>query len=83
MTYEYKMIQLPQSLVLQRDTGTEFAAYLQKLTNDMASKGWEFYRMDTVTVHTQPGCLAALTGAKQTTTQYNIATYRQPLTAKS
>jgi hypothetical protein len=75
--YEFKMMQLPQTFVLKQDTGTEIAAYLEKLSKDMGVDGWEFYRVDSVGVAVQPGCLAALSGTKQTMTYYNVVTFRR------
>lgn len=75
--YEYKMVQLPQTFVLKKDTGTEIASYLEKLVQDWNVKGWEFYRIDSVGVAVQPGCLAALTGTKTSMTYYNIVTFRR------
>lgn len=77
MNYEFKMIQLPQTFVLKQDTGKEIAAYLENLSIQMGSQGWEFYRVDTVGVATNPGCLAALMGAKSTMSNYNIVTFRR------
>jgi hypothetical protein len=77
--YEYKMIQLPQTFVLKKDTGNEIAAYLQQLATQHAAQGWEFHRIDSVGVAVQPGCLGALTGVKQTMTYYNVATFRRPI----
>ena len=37
----------------------------------------EFYRVDTVGVLTQPGCLAALFGASQSVIQYYVVTFRK------
>lgn len=75
--YEFKMVQLPQTFILKQDTGKEIAAYLEKLSADMGHEGWEFYRVDSVGVAVQPGCLAALGGAKQTMTYYNVVTFKR------
>lgn len=75
--YDFKMVQLPKTFVLQKDTGTEIAAYLEKLSNDMNAQGWQFYRIDSVGVEVQPGCLGILTGVKQTMTYYNVVTFRR------
>lgn len=77
--YEFKMVQLPQTFVLRQDTGKEIAAYLEKISNDHGAEGWEFYRIDSVGVAVQPGCLAALSGTKQTMTYYNVVTFRRPI----
>jgi len=74
---EFKMVQLPQTFVLKQDTGKEIAAYLEKIAHEMGAQGWEFYRIDSVGVAVQPGCLAALAGTKQTMTYYNVVTFRR------
>lgn len=75
--YEFKMVQLPQTFVLKQDTGKEIAAYLEKIAHEMGAHGWEFYRVDSVGVAVQPGCLAALAGTRQTMTYYNVVTFRR------
>lgn len=77
--FEYKMVQLPQTFVLKKDTGNEIAVYLETLAREWASKGWEFHRIDSVGVAVNPGCLGAFTGVKATMTYYNIVTFRKPL----
>lgn len=75
--YAYKMVQLPQTFVLKKDTGGEISEYLETLILNMGEKGWEFYRIDTVNVAVSPGCLASMMGAKQSMTSYNIVAFRQ------
>ena len=67
-----------QTFTLKNDKGTEIAAYLEKLIQEMAGKGWEFYRIDTVGVLVPPGCLAAFAGMRATMTYYNIVAFRRP-----
>lgn len=81
MSYEFKMIQLPQTFVLKQDTGKEIAVYLEKLTQEQGAQGWEFYRIDQVGVAVAPGCMGALTGVKQTMTYYNVVSFRKEKTA--
>lgn len=75
--YEFKMVQLPQTFVLKQDTGKEIAAYLEKLAQEHSAQGWEFFRIDQVGVAVSPGCMGALTGAKQTMTYYNVVSFRK------
>ena len=65
--YEYKMIQMPPTISVPAKEwhGHEAAFYLQSIANEQAAQGWEFYRVDTVGVVVQPGCLAMLFGARQ------------------
>lgn len=78
MAYEYKMLQIPPTIVVKEkeQRGNEAAYYLQSVANEQAREGWEFYRVDTIGVVTQPGCLASLFGAKQTLSEYFVVTFR-------
>ncbi|GIK58836.1 MAG: DUF4177 domain-containing protein [Chloroflexi bacterium] len=80
MVYEYKMVQMPPTIIVKakEERGHEAAVYLESLANAQAEEGWEFYRVDTVGIVSQPGCLAGLFGAKQTLVQYFVVTFRRP-----
>ncbi len=73
------MVQIPPTIVVKQKEfqGNEAAYYLQSVANEHASQGWEFYRVDTVGVVTNPGCLASLLGAKQTLLEYYVVTFRK------
>jgi hypothetical protein len=77
--YEYMMVQVPPTIVVKQkeQAGNEAAFYLQSIANQYAAQGWEFYRVDTVGVVVQPGCLASLFGAQRTTTEYYVVTFRR------
>lgn len=79
MAYEYKMIQVPPTIVIKQKevAGNEAAYYLQSITNEHASDNWEFYRVDTIGVVVEPGCLASLLGARRTLTEYYVVTFRR------
>jgi hypothetical protein len=79
--YEYRMVQVPPTInVKARDqSGKEAAIYLEGIANQGAKDGFEFYRVDTVGVVVEPGCLAGLFGAKRTLTEYYVVTLRRPL----
>jgi hypothetical protein len=79
MVYEYKMVQIPPTIVVKaaEHRGNEAAYYLQSVANEQARQGWEFYRVDTVGVVTQPGCLGMLFGQKQTSFEYYVVTFRR------
>jgi len=79
MGYRYKMVQLPPTIVVKakEEKGQEAAIYLQSIANELAEQGWELYRVDTVGVVTQPGCLASLFGAKETYVNYYVVTFRR------
>ena len=78
--YEYMMVQIPPAIVVKQKehVGNEAAYYLQSLANEKAGQGWEFYRVDTVGVVIQPGCMASLFGAQRTVTEYYVVTFRRP-----
>jgi hypothetical protein len=59
MMYDYKVAQVPPNIdVRKRDqAGNEAAIYLQTIANEQTAQGWEFYRVDTIDVKLQPGCL--------------------------
>jgi hypothetical protein len=83
MPYEYKMMQVPPAIQVKAkdQRGNEAAAYLQEIATSQTKEGWEFYRVDTIGVVVQPGCLGALLGAQRTMTEYYVVTFRRPLNA--
>jgi hypothetical protein len=81
LAYEYMMIQMPPTIAIKaaQYRGNEAAAYLQELVNQQAAAGWEFYRVDTVGVVVQPGCLASLLfGRRADHVEYYVVTFRRP-----
>ncbi len=83
--YTYRMVQIPPNLVVAAkgmfkqapDPSTLAATYLQQIVNSEAQQGWEFFRVDSVGVKSEPGCLAALGGAKTIDTVYYVITLRR------
>lgn len=77
--FEYQMLQVPPTISVKAKEarGNEAAYYLQYVVNEQAAKGWEFYRVDTIGVVSNPGCLAGLFGGQQTTTDYYVVTFRK------
>src|SRR4051812_29989596 len=57
--YIYKMVQVPPTIVIREQRGSEAAAYLEGVVNTHASNGWEFYRIDSIGVRVPPGCLGS------------------------
>jgi hypothetical protein len=78
MTYQYHMVQVPPNIIVKAKgyKGNEAAAYLQETVTQMAAQGWEFYRVDPIGVEIQPGCLAALLGARVQQMTYYVVTFR-------
>lgn len=81
MRYEYKMVQIPPTIVVKakEHVGNEAAHYLQTMANDMATQGWEFYRVDTVGVVVKPGCLMSFFGKSAEAFEYYVVTFRKGL----
>jgi len=79
MSYQYKMVQVPPVIRIKykEQQGGEAAAYLEEIVNQQAREGWEFYRVDPIGIHTQPGCFASLFGQKALTLKYYVITFRK------
>lgn len=79
MNYEYRMIQTPSNLTVQAKgrKGNEAADYLQTVVNRETTEGWEFYRVDSIGVEVQPGCLAGLMGQSTAYSTYHVITFRR------
>jgi hypothetical protein len=82
MQYEYSMVQVPPNIEIKRKeyVGNEAAFYLQSVTNERATQGWEFYRVDTIGVQVKPGCLGALLGQRTMFSNFYVITFRRPRT---
>jgi len=85
MYYEYKMVQIPPSISIKaKDArGQEAAWYLQEIINTLAGQGWEFYRIDTVGVVQNPGCLGSLFGASKVFYSYYVVSFRKEKTVQN
>lgn len=79
MNYEYYMVQVPPTIqVKQKEfVGNEAAYFLQTTANQYAAQGWEFYRVDSIGVSVQPGCLGIIMGHKQELLSYYVLTFRR------
>jgi len=80
-TYEYKMVQIRPTIAVQagNHVGDEAARYLQAVVDEQTVDGWEFYRVDTLSVAVPSGCLAGLFGAGTAHDQYYVVTFRRSL----
>jgi len=78
--YIYKMVQIPPSISVKEGvrTGQLAAYYLQDVVNRYAREGWEFYRVDEIGIHVQPGCLASLLGSGPSRQSCYVITFRKP-----
>lgn len=79
MAYEYKMIQVPHVVDVDKEhRGHGAAHYLESLANAQAAEGWEFHRVDRVGMLTQPGFMAKLFGAQAIRMEHYVVTFRRP-----
>ena len=79
--YQYKMVQIPPNIAIKsKARGNEAAAHLEEIINTQAQEGWEFYRVDTIGVKVEPGCLAGLFGQKEAVNTYYVITLRKQQT---
>ena len=79
MSYIYKMVQIPPAISVKEKShkGNEAAIYLEQVINQMAEQDWEFYRIDSVGVQVEPGCLSSLFGQKTVETTYYVISFRK------
>ena len=62
-----------------KNPGHTLATQLNQLINATAVKGWEFYRVDHLTIIIKNGCLATLAGNPYSTRTYDVVTFRRPV----
>jgi hypothetical protein len=58
--------------------GVTLGKQLTDLINKMSADGWEYYRLDHVSVVIKQGCLATLLGVSSTVRTYDLAIFRRP-----
>ena len=75
------MVQVPPNIQVQANQhrGNEAAVYLEGVVDQYAKDGWEFYRVDSIGVSVQPGCIAGLLGQKDALTTYYVISFRRPV----
>ena len=80
----YKVVALPRTIAIMKklfketDAGAIVADYIQKVITEGSGSGWEFFRIDMVNLVESPGCLGGLLGQRETSTGYNVVTFRKP-----
>ena len=77
--YEYRMVQIPPTIVVEQAKGNEAASYLESTVNQHARHGWEFHRIDGFSVHQNPGCFLIFSGVQKVTMNYQVITFRRRL----
>jgi len=76
--YEYKMVQVPRDLSVKMGKAEGVAArYMQETVNANAVDGWEYYRMDNLTITEKPGCFNALFGQKEVYHSVGVLCFRR------
>ena len=76
--YEYKMVQIPRDLAVKVGQAEGAAAkYLQDAINANTGDGWEFYRIDNLTITEKPGCLGGLSGQKEAYHSVGVICFRR------
>ena len=76
--YQYKTVAFVGA-TQQKDKspGATLAKQLNELINKNAVGGWEFYRVDHVSIVIKNGCLAALAGNPFSTRSYDVVIFRR------
>jgi hypothetical protein len=79
--YEYQMVQVPTTLQVYNESqvGNVGSQFLSRLVGDWAAAGWEFYRVDTVGIRVNPGCLSLLFGGQVKYVEVYVVTFRRPV----
>ena len=73
---QYKCVPAPQNLVIdKRGDEEEAVRSFADIINLEANDGWNFHSMENIAVTQKPGCLAALFGAKDSTTYFNMLVF--------
>lgn len=78
--FEYKMVQIASIIDIDSDESADSVAaeMLAELVNDETEGGWEFFRVDEISVRINPGCLAGLLGVAARYRNYQVVTFRRP-----
>jgi molybdopterin/thiamine biosynthesis adenylyltransferase len=79
-SWVYTMVQVPPSIEVQASGGAAHQAaaiYLESIVDEYAALGWEYYRVDSIGVVKNPGCLLALFGVRPTMVMYYVVTFRR------
>lgn len=77
------MVEASPGLVFDEGEQTKgkAAIYLQEIVNNHARRGWEFFRVDTISKTIHPGCLGWLLGARTVARVYYVITFRRLVAA--
>jgi hypothetical protein len=83
-TYEYKVVPfIGQVKAGEKGAPQKVAGQLEELLNlyTASGRGWEFYRVDRITIAAQPGCLASWLGQTAITYGFDQVIFRREISA--
>ncbi len=77
--YEYKMVQVAEHVAVREEAlkGNEGAAYLQGVVNEQAQQGWEFFRVDEMSLSVNRPELFG-TRSQGPVSRFYVVTFRRP-----
>jgi len=78
MRYSYQVVPF-QPGVKEGAKSDAVAAQLQRLIDHYVTHGWQYYRLEQITVMVAPGCLGSLFGAKSIPVVVQSVVFRAPL----
>ncbi len=79
--FEYRVIPFIGNIrggFFSQENATTVANQLEKLINEGARNGYEFYRIDPVQIQVNPGCLGGLLGQKEAYIRFDQVIFRRP-----
>ena len=77
--YEYHIIPIHQDYRGRniKKMSISISEQVSETLNNHGGRGWDFYRMDQVTVYKPPGCIGWLFGWAGETTFFNLIIFRR------
>ena len=78
--YEYRVVPFVGQLkrgVFNVENANKVSEQLQDVINKHSKQGWEFYCVDKIDIQVNPGCLAALFGAKVSVISFDQVIFRR------
>ena len=80
--YQYKVIPFIGSIKGEKvtpDNAKNVSNDLEKVINEYARQGWEFYEIDKVDIATSPGCMTAFLGGKSSVITFDQLIFRKQM----
>jgi hypothetical protein len=76
MSYQYKVVPFIGK-IKGKQSAEEVSSQLQGVIDSITQQGWEFYQMADVNIEVKPGCLAGLSGAKESYVRFDQLIFRR------